>query len=359
MKKLLEVYKNKRVLVTGHTGFKGAWLSLWLSYLGAEVAGYSLKPPTTPSLFDVINLKDKMISIEGDIRDENKLKEVFQQCNPEIVFHLAAQPLVRLSYIEPKLTYETNVMGTLNLLEAARAAKSVNVFINVTSDKCYENKEQNIFYKETDCMGGYDPYSSSKAMSEILTSAYRNSFFNPKDFGKTHNLALSSARAGNVIGGGDWAEDRLLPDCVRNLSAKKKIVIRNPHAVRPWQLVLDPVFGYLLLGVKMLENPLGFSGGWNFGPDNIGTQTVEEIVESVIDIWGEGKFEIIKDSSLHEAKLLMLDNGKAKKELHWKPLYDINKTVDKTIGWYKKYYSSKEDMFKYSQNQIEEYMLGH
>ncbi len=356
MRKLLESYKNKKVLVTGHSGFKGAWLSLWLYALGAEVIGYSLKPPTNPSLFEVLSLKDKIVSIEGDIREKNKVKEVFQKHKPEIVFHLAAQPLVRLSYNEPRLTYETNVMGTFNLLEASRETESVKVFLNVTSDKCYENKEQNIYYKESDSLGGYDPYSSSKAMSEILTSAYRNSFFNPGDLGKTHNTALASARAGNVVGGGDWAEDRLIPDCVRSLSAKKAVLIRNPYSVRPWQFVLEPVFGYLLLGTKLLEDPLKFLGGWNFGPDNLENQTVEEIVESVIDIWGEGKFEIHKDGALHEAVLLMLDNGKAKKELGWKPLYDIDKTVDKTVSWYKKYYAGKEDMFKYSLSQIEEYL---
>ncbi len=356
MKKPLEVYKNKKVLVTGHTGFKGAWLSLWLYSLGAEVIGYSLQPPTNPSLFEVLSLGNKIISIEGDIRDENKVIEVFQKHKPDVVFHMAAQPLVRLSYNEPRLTYETNVMGTLNLLEASRNTESVKVFVNVTSDKCYENKEQNIFYTESDSLGGYDPYSSSKAMSEILTSAYRNSFFNPRDFGKTHNTALASARAGNVVGGGDWAEDRLIPDCVRSLSTKKAIIIRNPDAVRPWQYVLEPVYGYLLLGAKLLENPLNYLGGWNFGPDNLENQTVEEIVESVIDLWGEGKFEIRRDGTLHEAKLLMLDNGKAKKELGWKPLYDINDTVDKTISWYKKYYAGREDMFKYSLYQIEEYL---
>jgi len=245
------IYNGKRVLVTGHTGFKGGWLSLWLKELRAEVIGYSLDPPTSPSFFEAVDLKNKLIHITGDVRDEKHLLSVFKKYQPEFVFHLAAQPLVRLSYKDPKLTYETNIMGTVNVLESVRKTKSARVCIIVTTDKCYENKEWIYGYRETDPMGGYDPYSSSKGCAELVTAAYRSSFFNPKDYGKSHRVAPSSARAGNVIGGGDWAEDRLIPDCIRTLSQNKIINIRNPQATRPWQYILEPLSGYLLLGSKM------------------------------------------------------------------------------------------------------------
>ena len=253
--KFKNFYTNKKILITGHTGFKGSWLTLWLTELGAEVIGYSLEPPIKPSLFEVFNLKNRIIHIIGDIRDEEKLKDVFKEYKPEIIFHLAAQPLVRLSYQEPKLTYETNVIGTLNLFEGVKEMESVRVVINVTSDKCYENKEWVYGYRENDPMGGYDPYSSSKGCTELLTAAYRNSYFNPKDYGKTHQVSLASVRAGNVIGGGDWQVDRLVPDCVKALSKGETVKIRNPHAIRPWQHVLEPLSGYLFLAMRMWEEP--------------------------------------------------------------------------------------------------------
>ena len=284
-----EFYSGKRVLVTGHTGFKGSWLTLWLTIMGAKVLGYALEPNTDPSLFNVLNLQKDIDHVIGDIRDFEKLREVITEFKPEIVFHLAAQPLVRLSYREPRLTYETNVMGTVNLLEAIRQTKSVRAVVNVTSDKCYENKEWVWGYREIDPMGGYDPYSSSKGCSELITAAYRNSYF------KNTEAAVASARAGNVIGGGDWAEDRLIPDIVRSLSQGKQIIIRNPKATRPWQHVLEPLSGYLLLGKLLYEKGQEFAEAWNFGPSDSSVMTVEEIVKKSIEIWGSGSY--IVDSS--------------------------------------------------------------
>jgi len=259
------IYNGKRVLVTGHTGFKGGWLSLWLKELGAEVIGYSLDPPTKPSFFEAVDLKNKLIHIIGDVRDEKHLLSVFTKYQPEFVFHLAAQSLVRRSYKEPRLTYETNIMGTINVLETVRKTNSVKACIIITTDKCYENKEWVYGYRENDPMGGYDPYSSSKACAELVVSAYRNSFFNPKDYGKIHNIALSSVRAGNVIGGGDWGKDRIITDCVKTLFENKTINIYNPQATRPWQYVLEPLSGYLLLGSKMYKDGRKYSSAWNFG----------------------------------------------------------------------------------------------
>ena len=280
-------FEKKKILITGHTGFKGSWLTLWLTKLGAKVIGYSLEPPTKPSLFEILNLKEKIVHIIGDIKDEEKLKNIFKKYKPDIVFHLAAQSLVRFSYKEPKLTYETNVMGTLNVLEAVREAKSVKVVIIVTSDKCYENKEWVYGYRENDPLGGHDPYSSSKACAELVVEAYRNSFFNPKNYGKTHQVALATVRAGNVIGGGDWQVDRLIPDCVKALSKGKPIKIRNPNAIRPWQHVLEPLSGYLLLVQKMWKEPTKYCEAWNFGPYEKDIATVKEIVEKVINLWGK------------------------------------------------------------------------
>ena len=352
-----EIYVDRKVLITGHTGFKGSWLSLWLTELGANVIGYSLKPPTEPNLFESVNLKDKITHIIGDVRDEKHLTAIFEKYQPEFVFHLAAQPLVKTSYKEPKLTYETNVMGTVNVLEAVRKTSSVRDCIIVTSDKCYENREWVYGYRETDPMGGYDPYSSSKGCAELVTSAYRRSFFNPKDYGKTHNVALSSVRAGNVIGGGDWGEDRIIPDCVRALSQKKAIVIRNPHATRPWQYILEPLTGYLLLGALMYEEEAKYSGPWNFGPNDESILTVEELVKLVIKHWGSGNYTIDTSSHPHEAGLLKLDASKAHALLGWKPIYDVYEALEKTINWYKNFYNdvSKEELYEYTVNEIWEY----
>lgn len=357
-KHLKEIYGNRRVLITGHTGFKGSWLSLWLTELGASVIGYSLEPPTEPNLFDFINLKDKVTHITGDVRDEKLLNSVFKKYQPEFIFHLAAQPLVRISYNEPKITYETNVMGTVNILEAVRKTNSVRVCIIITSDKCYENKEWVYGYRETDPMGGYDPYSSSKGCAELVTATYRRSFFNSKDYGKVHNVALSSVRAGNVIGGGDWGEDRIIPDCVRALSQKKEIVVRNPRATRPWQYVLEPLSGYLLLGTLMYENGAEYSSAWNFGPNDESIITVEELVKLVIKHWDSGSYTIDTSSHPHEAGFLKIDTSKARALLGWKPIYNIYEAFEKTINWYRYFYNGmgNEELYEFTIKDIMEYV---
>jgi CDP-glucose 4,6-dehydratase len=341
----LKFFSGKKILITGHTGFKGSWLTLWLVNLGAEVIGYSLEPPTKPNLFEILRLEKEITHIIGDVRDGEKLKNVFKKYKPEIVFHLAAQPLVRVSYKEPKLTYETNVMGTLNLLEAVRQTESVKVVIVVTTDKCYENKEWFYGYREVDPLGGYDPYSSSKACVEILVSSYRNSF----------QLPVATVRAGNVIGGGDWQVDRLIPDCVKALSKGETIKIRNPDAIRPWQHVLEPLYGYLLLAVKMWKEPERFCEAWNFGPYEKDTATVREVVEKVIRLWGKGSYEVIEDRSFHEAGLLRLDISKTMLKLGWRPKWNLDKALERTVKWYKRFYEGKTDMVKYSIKEIENY----
>ncbi|CAD6490164.1 MAG: GDP-mannose 4,6-dehydratase [Candidatus Argoarchaeum ethanivorans] len=353
-----EIYGDRKVLITGNTGFKGSWLSMWLTELGANVIGYSLEPPTEPNLFESVNLKDKIIHIIGDVRDEEHLISVFEKYQPEFVFHLAAQPLVRLSYKEPKLTYETNVMGTVSVLEAVRLTKSVRVCIIVTSDKCYENREWAYGYREIDPMGGYDPYSSSKGCAELVTSAYRRSFFNPEDYGGSHNVALSSVRAGNVIGGGDWGEARLIPDCVRSLSQNKIIAIRNPLATRPWQYVLEPLAGYLLLGALMYEDGARHSGAWNFGPNDESIITVDELVKLIIKYWGNGNYTIGASNYPHEAGLLKLDASKARALLGWKPVYDVYENIERTVNWYKNFYNGmrKEELYKFTVGEIIEYI---
>lgn len=353
-----DFYKNKKVLVTGHTGFKGSWLSLWLEMMGADIIGYSLEPNTKPSMFNELKLANKLTHIIGDIRNAEHLKKVVNQYNPEIIFHLAAQPLVRLSYKDPVMTYEINIMGSLNIFEAARANDSVRAIVNVTSDKCYENKESIYGYRETDSMGGYDPYSSSKGMSELLTASYRNSFFNPEKVGQTHNVALASGRAGNVIGGGDWAEDRLIPDCVRSLSKGEIIQIRSPKSTRPWQHVLEPLSGYLLLGKKLLDNPVKYSSGWNFGPYDDSVLTVEKVVKKTIEYWGSGNLNIAESSNLHEANLLKLDISKATAFLEWKPVYKADEAIKQTINWYKEFYSGTNNLENYTYNQIKNYVLS-
>ncbi len=350
-----EFYKGKRVVVTGHTGFKGAWLTLWLVKLGADVVGYSLNPPTNPNLFDTLKLNEKITHIIGDIRDLESLKGIFKRYKPNIVFHLAAQSIVRNSYIEPKLTYETNVMGTVNVLEALRTTLNEGSIIIVTSDKCYENKEWVHMYRENDPLGGYDPYSSSKGCAELVTAAYRNSYFNPDEFGNNHRVALATVRAGNVIGGGDWAQDRIIPDCIRSLTNNRKISIRNPNAIRPWQFVLDPLSGYLMLGAILERNGKTFSGSWNFGPKGGEVITVKDLVSCVIEIWGKGEYVLDANKQPYEAKFLALDTNKALLYLGWRPIYRIHDAIKKTIEWYKEYYSNCKDIYEYSLNQIVEY----
>jgi CDP-glucose 4,6-dehydratase len=342
MKKLFNgIYKNKRVLITGHTGFKGSWLTLWLTKMGADVIGYSLPPPTKPSHFELLNLD--IDSHIADIRDKEKLIDVFKKTRPEIVFHLAAQPLVRLSYKEPIETLETNIMGTANLFEACKLTDSVRAVLNITSDKCYENKEWIWGYRENDPMGGYDPYSVSKGCSELITSSYRNSFFNINEYGKSHNVLLASCRAGNVIGGGDWADDRLLPDIIKATSKSKTVEIRSPYSTRPWQHVLEPLSGYLLLGQKLLEGKKEFASAWNFGPKDDEFLTVKQVAKICQNNWNTISIKLLNlEEEFHEANLLKLDCSKAFLLMNWKPLWNSEIAIKKTIEWYKEFYEHNE-----------------
>lgn len=342
-------YKAKRVLVTGSTGFKGSWLALWLQLLGAEVLGYALEPDTEPSMFEALNLKDRIKTVFANILDRDTLEKTFKEFQPEIVFHLAAQPLVLRSYQEPVLTYETNVIGTLNVLTAARNCKSVRAFVNVTTDKCYENKEIDKGYKEDDPMGGYDMYSSSKGCVEIMSSSFRRSFLQTED-----SFALATARAGNVIGGGDWALNRLVPDCIKAVNNNIPVEIRNPAAIRPWQHVLEPLSGYLLLGQKLLEEGKRYAEGFNFGPEQESVLTVVEVAKKVVDYYGKGSVVVGEKNPLHEAGLLMLDITKAKKVLGWSPSLTADSAVKNTVEWYKRFYN-RENMYNFTIEQIKEY----
>lgn len=345
------IYRNKKVFITGHTGFKGSWLSIWLQTLGAKVCGYSLKPNTNPSMYRELDIENKIEkSIIGNILDYEKLEDSINDFQPEIIFHLAAQPIVRLSYKEPKLTYETNVIGTLNILEVARKCKSVKAFVNVTTDKCYENKEIARGYKEDEPMGGYDMYSSSKGCVEIMSSSYRRSFLQEED-----SMSMATARAGNVIGGGDWAEDRLIPDCIRYINQNKAIEIRNPIAVRPWQHVLEPLSGYLLLGQKLLETGKDYAEGFNFGPNEESVLKVSEVAQKIIDNYNKGEVIVHKKDNLHEANLLMLNIEKAKTVLNWTPTYTANEAIKETVEWYKHFYAKDTDMYQYTIQQIKNY----
>ena len=331
------IYSGKRVLVTGHTGFKGSWLTLWLKKLGAEVAGYALPPPTTPSHYELI--APDINSVNGCILDPEKLDRVFIDFSPEMVFHLAAQPLVRLSYARPKETFETNVIGTVNVLDACRRCSSVRAIVNITSDKCYENREWVWGYRENDAMGGYDPYSASKGCAELVASSYRNSFFNPSEYDRKHHTLLASCRAGNVIGGGDWAADRLIPDIMKAAAQGKTVEIRNPHAIRPWQHVLEPLSGYLQLGQKLLEGRPEFSGAWNFGPDDAEVISVHDVVESMKLAWSAGNYSVPgRPEQPHEAGLLKLDCSKAATFLKWHGVWDSAATFARTAGWYRDFY---------------------
>ena len=345
------IFKGRKILITGHCGFKGSWLSLWLNKLGAYVYGYSLKNTSEFTAYESMGISDILADEKiGDIRDAEDLELFFSDVKPEIVLHLAAQPLVRLSYKEPLSTYQTNVIGTLNVLEASRKNDSVKAFVNVTTDKCYENLENGRAYKEDDAMGGYDMYSSSKGCSEILTSSYRNSFL------KDEGFALASGRAGNVIGGGDWAEDRLIPDCIKALSKGEEMPIRNPDSVRPWQHVLEPLAGYLSLARALLESPKDYSTGFNFGPDSSAILSVGDIVEILGQEWGDGKWHNKEEKSApHEAKLLSLDIHKAEKMLGVRPVLNANEAVSMTAKWYKSFYGKQTNMRDFSISQISEF----
>ncbi len=332
------IYKNKTVLITGHTGFKGSWLAYWLHEMGANVIGYSLKAPTSPSHIELLDLD--ITSIMGDIRNLNKLDQTFVTYKPDIVFHLAAQALVRPSYENPIETYDTNVMGTLKVFEACRK-HNVKAIVNITSDKAYENKEWIWGYKENDPLGGYDPYSSSKGAADILATSYRNSYFCVENYKKTHQTLLATCRAGNVIGGGDWAKDRLIPDIMLSVLNNQKVSIRNPQATRPWQHVLEPLSGYLMIGQKLLEEKKEFASSWNFGPSDEGSITVEEVVHYVKKHWDSVDYEIEKNANQpHEANFLKLDCSKAHILLKWKNVWESNITFEKTVKWYKAFYEN-------------------
>jgi CDP-glucose 4,6-dehydratase len=328
-------WRGKRVLLTGHTGFKGGWLSLWLQSMGVQVVGYALAPPTNPSLFDIAEVGQGMISVIGDIRDLAKLKAVFSEHQPEIVIHMAAQPLVLYSYQNPVETYSTNVMGTVHLLEAVRNTHSVKAVVNITTDKCYENKEWVWGYRENEPMGGYDPYSNSKGCAELVSAAYRSSFFNASNYAQ-HGVATASARAGNVIGGGDWAQDRLIPDILAAFEEGRQVNIRNPHATRPWQHVMEPLRGYLTLAERLFDQGPSFAEGWNFGPNDEDAKPVGWIVEKMAELWGqEAQWKINTGEYPHEARYLKLDTSKARSRLDWYPALRLNDALKLIIDWSK------------------------
>lgn len=352
---LSSFFKDKKVLITGHTGFKGAWLSQIMIDSGARVCGYSLLPNTRPNLFDILNLADKVDNNIADIRDLKKLNGAVKRFKPDIIFHLAAQPLVRDSYDDPVYTYETNVMGTVNILEAIRINK-IPVGVIITTDKVYHNLEKDIAYKENDRLGGYDPYSNSKACADMVVSSYISSFFNPKDYKKKHNTLVASARSGNVIGGGDWAKDRLLPDAIKAfLVNKEDLVIRSPKAIRPWQHVLEPLYGYILLAIHLYGGEVDKVGAWNFGPKDEDMQEVERVLQILTKHLEKGKYTVEEDLSKHEAGLLKLDNSKARAELRWSPRYDLGKTIKETAEWYEVFHLNKGDIKKFTSSQIETY----
>jgi len=348
-------WHKKRVLVTGHTGFKGSWLSLWLQLLGAEVLGYSLGLPTEPTLFKLARVEENMKSVIGDIRNLKLLERTVIDYQPEIIIHMAAQPLVRQSYLNPVETYEINIMGTINLLESVRKTKTVKAFVNVTSDKCYDNKEWVWGYRENDAMGGYDPYSSSKGCAELITAAYRNSFFHSSNY-EQHGVAIATARAGNVIGGGDWAADRLIPDILNSWLQNKEVLIRNAHATRPWQYVLEPLNGYLTLAERMFEDGSLYDGAWNFGPDESGIQSVSWLLEQLKSVWGkEVSWKQDSDRQPHEASFLKLDCSKAHLKLGWKPILDLNTALVWIVDWTNAWQEGC-DMKEISQIQIQKFM---
>ncbi len=350
MSTLTSFYKGKRVFVTGHTGFKGTWLSMWLLSMGADVMGYALDPNTCPSIFEILSLATRMNHMIGDIRDGDRLNSAIESFQPDLIFHLAAQPIVRLSYQQPKDTFETNIMGTVNLLDSIRTHPAIRAVVNITSDKCYENRNQLWGYREIDPLGGHDPYSSSKACSELVTTAYRCSYFQDTD------TAVASARAGNVIGGGDWAPDRLIPDIVRSLSANEPIRLRNPQSTRPWQHVLEALSGYLLLGKALYEDGQTYAQAWNFGPKQDDAVPVETIVQRAIHMWGTGHYEVEQKKQPFEAPQLRLDISKALAYLPWHPRWSIEQSLEKTLQWYRAFYS-RGDMESLTLIQISSALL--
>jgi CDP-glucose 4,6-dehydratase len=348
-------WKDKRVLLTGHTGFKGSWLSLWFQFLGAELVGYALQPPTDPNLFEVSHVAKGMTSIIGNVTDYEHLQQVMASFRPEIVIHMAAQSVVHTSYLDPVSTYKSNVMGTVCLLEAVRQVGGVRALVNVTSDKCYENKEWVWGYRENDPLGGYDPYSNSKACSEFVTSAYRHSFFNPSNY-SDHGTAIATVRAGNVIAGGDWTADGLIADIVRSLLKRQPVVIRNPYQIRPWQHVLDALNGYLIVAEHLYNNGLVFADAWNIGPYESDIRPVGWIVEYLLSLWGESAiWESDKTYQFHEAKSLSLDCSKARIKLGWKPKFSLEGAVAQVVEWTKSYQKG-DDMHHVTTTAIRQFM---
>ena len=343
-------WKNKKIFLTGHTGFKGSWMSIWLSILGAEVKGYALNPPTTVSLFNEAKVGDLIESEINDIRDYDKLSKSISHFSPDLVIHMAAQPLVRASYKNPLETFEANVMGTANVLEASIQSPTVKAVVNITTDKCYENREIDIAYKETDSMGGFDPYSSSKGCAELVTSAYRESFY------KNKNIGIASVRAGNVIGGGDWAEDRLIPDVLKAFQLNKAVTIRNPKATRPWQHVLEPLSGYLLLAEKLYDSPLEFSEGWNFGPNYEDVKPVDDLLDFIIKIWPGNTWKLDNRDNPHEANLLKLDISKAKSKLQGEPVWSLETALNKIVKWHKSWIAHPSNTQELCIKEINQYI---
>lgn len=376
-----QFYAGKKVLITGHTGFKGSWLAIWLMKLGAEVIGYSLSPPTVPSHFEACRLFSRMNNVEGDVRNLDSLIEVLLKYKPDLLFHCAAQAIVRSSYEDPRLTFETNVIGAVNVLEAIRHVSTLRACIIVTSDKCYassplpiassfpsiDSPHPSYGYKETDPMGGDDPYSASKGCAELVTTAYIKSFFQPNNYDR-HGMAVASVRAGNVIGGGDWGKDRLIPDCIKAFSENKQVVLRYPHAVRPWQHVLEPIYGYLLLGFRLYKDGPNYTGGWNFGPSEA-IRHVQWVVEYAAKLWGNNTSWVLDpDAQPPEASYLFLDSTKARSHLGWAPQWHLEESLEKTVLWYKEFACPKDrltlqkdmlnpqkDMLNFSLSQILEY----
>jgi CDP-glucose 4,6-dehydratase len=347
---------GRRVWITGHTGFKGSWLAAWLASAGAEVHGFALDPPTKPSLFETIGLASRIRDVRGDVRDRERVARACDEAGPEVVFHLAAQALVRASYVEPVETFHTNVLGTVHVLDAVRRLGRPCVAVVVTSDKCYEERPAGTLLREDDPMGGHDPYAASKGAAELVTASWRRSFF-PEDRFDEHRVALATVRAGNVIGGGDWAPDRIVPDIVRALAAGSPVGLRNPAAVRPWQHVLDALSGYVLLAERMLaEGPRGLAEGWNFGPDPGDRIDVERLTERALAAWGSGTWSRVDEARPpHEAGFLALDTGKARRRLGWRPRWDVGKAIDETIAWYAAHRDGR-DMAAFTEGQIAAYL---